>query len=153
MLVATVMAPQPAGLGDDARLLLVVLRVQHVVRDAALLELPRQVLRPLDAGRSDQDRLTLLVAFGDVVDDRDVLGLFGLVDQVGLVRAEHRLVGGDRDDAELVDLVQLGGLGLRRAGHARELVVEPEVVLQGDRRDRLVLGLDLDVFLGLDGLM
>ena len=31
----------PARLGDDARLLLVVLGVEHVVRDAALLELPR----------------------------------------------------------------------------------------------------------------
>ena len=76
---------EPAGLGDDAGLLLVVLGVQHVVRDRALLELARQVLGALDAGGADQDRLALLVALGDVVDDRDVLGLFGLVDQVGLV--------------------------------------------------------------------
>ncbi len=55
--------------------------------------------------------------------------------------------------AELVDLVQLGGLGLGGAGHAGELLVEPEVVLQRDRGDRLVLGLDLDVLLGLDGLV
>jgi len=32
-------------------------------------------------------------------------------------------------------------------------VVEPEVVLQGDGGQRLVLGLDLHVLLGLDGLM
>ena len=153
MLVATVIAPEPAGLGDDAGLLLVVLRVEHVVRDAPLLELARQVLRALDAGGADQDRLALLVALGDVVDDRDVLGLFGLVDEVGLVAADHRLVRGDRHHAELVDLVQLGRLGLGGAGHARELVVEPEVVLQRDGGQRLVLGLDLDVLLGLDGLV
>ena len=110
---------EAAGLGDDVGLLLVELRVEHVVRDAALLELPRQVLGALDAGGTDQHRLTLLVALGDVVDDRDVLGLFGLVDQVGLVGADHRLVGRDADHAELVDLVQLGGLGLRRCRSCR----------------------------------
>ncbi len=56
-------------------------------------------------------------------------------------------------DAELVDRVELGGLGHRRAGHARELVVHAEVVLEGDRRERLVLVLDLHPLLGLDGLM
>ena len=145
--------PAPAGLGDDAGLLLVELRVEHVVRDAALGELPRQVLRALHAGGADQDRLALLVALGDVVDDGDVLGFLGLVDQVGLVLADHRPVGRDRDHAELVDLVQLGGLGLGGTGHAGELVVEPEVVLQRDRGQGLVLGLDLDVLLGLDGLV
>ena len=49
--------------------------------------------------------------------------------------------------------MQLGRLGLGGTGHARELVVEPEVVLQRDRGQRLVLGLDLDVLLGLDGLV
>ncbi len=138
---------------DDARLLLVVLGVEHVVRDAALLELPRQVLRALHAGGADQDRLALLVALGDVVDHRDVLGFLGLVDQVRAVGADHRLVGRDGDHPELVDLVQLGRLGLGGAGHAGELVVEPEVVLQRDGGQRLVLGLDLDVLLGLDGLV
>ena len=34
-----------------------------------------------------------------------------------------------------------------------ELLVHAEIVLEGDRREGLILGLDLDVFLGLDGLM
>src|SRR3954469_6281277 len=94
MLVATVMArrrPAPALVGgdrdgatpprlrDDAGLLLVELRVQHVVRDPPLGELLGQVLRALDTGGADQDRLALLVALDHVVDDGDVLGLFGLV--------------------------------------------------------------------------
>ncbi|CFE77742.1 Uncharacterised protein [Mycobacterium tuberculosis] len=49
--------------------------------------------------------------------------------------------------------MQLGRLRLGGAGHAGELVVEPEVVLQRDGGQRLVLGLDLDVLLGLDGLV
>ena len=81
------------------------------------------------------------------------LGLLGPVDEVGLVRADHRLVGRDLHDAELVDLAELGGLGQGRAGHAGELVVEAEEVLQGDGRQRLVLLLDLHPLLGLDRLV
>ncbi len=67
--------------------------------------------------------------------------------------ADHRLVRRDRGDAELVDLVELVRLGERRAGHAGELLVQAEVVLDRDRRDRDVLGLDLHALLGLDGLV
>lgn len=130
------------------------LRVQHVVRHAALGELLRQVLGPLDAGGADQDRLALLVPLHHVVDDGVELGFLGLVDQVAVVDADHRPVGGgDRDDAEVVDLVQLGGLGLGGTRHARQLVVETEVVLERDRGEGLVLGLDLDLLLGLDRLV
>ena len=65
----------------------------------------------------------------------------------------HRPVGRDRHDVELVDLAELGGLGHGRAGHAGELVVQPEVVLQGDRGEGLVLLLDLHALLGLDRLV
>ena len=81
------------------------------------------------------------------------LRLLGAVDEVGLVDAGHRLVGRDRDHAELVDLVELGGLGHRRTGHAGELVVEAEVVLQGDRGEGLVLLADGHALLGLDRLV
>ena len=50
-------------------------------------------------------------------------------------------------------MCELLGLGVGRAGHARELAVLAEVVLEGDRRERLVLALDLDLLLGLDGLV
>ena len=49
--------------------------------------------------------------------------------------------------------MQLGGLGLGGTRHARQLLVETEVVLQRDRGQRLVLGLDLDALLGLDRLV
>ncbi len=49
--------------------------------------------------------------------------------------------------------MQLGGFGLRGTGHPGELAVEPEVVLQRDGGQRLVLLLDLHAFLGLDRLV
>ena len=54
---------------------------------------------------------------------------------------------------EVVDLDELLLLRLRRAGHAAELLVEAEVVLQRDRRERLVLFLDPDALLRLDRLV
>ncbi len=142
-----------ARLGDDRGLTRVVLRVQHLVADALVLEHPRQPLGLLDAGRADEDGLTGLVALLDVVDARHELGVFGLVDHVGLVFADHRPVRRDRHDAQLVGLVELVGLGGRRAGHAGQGGVEAEVVLEGDRGESLVLVLDLHTFLGLDGLV
>ena len=59
----------------------------------------------------------------------------------------------DGHDADVVDLVELGGLGLRRTGHAGQRLVEAEVVLQRDRGEGLVLLLDLDAFLRLDRLV
>ena len=48
---------------------------------------------------------------------------------------------------------ELAGLGLGRTGHAGELLVHAEVVLEGDRGEGLVLLLDLHPFLRLDRLV
>jgi hypothetical protein len=49
--------------------------------------------------------------------------------------------------------VELVGLGLRRAGHAGELLVKPEIILDRDRRQRLRLAVDLHALLRLDRLV
>ena len=49
--------------------------------------------------------------------------------------------------------MELLGLGHRRARHARELVVQAEVVLERDRRERDALALDPEALLGLDRLV
>ena len=63
------------------------------------------------------------------------------------------LVRRDDDRLEAVDLLELVRFGVRRAGHAGELPVHAEVVLERDRRERLVLVLDLDAFLRFDRLV
>ena len=49
--------------------------------------------------------------------------------------------------------MELLGLGHRRAGHAGELVVQPEVVLERDRGEGHALALDAQALLGLDRLV
>jgi hypothetical protein len=144
---------EPAGLGDDVGLALVVLGVEDLGLDPPLLQQAVDPLRLLDGDGADQHRLAAVVALGDLVDQGLELGLLALVDHVAVVLADHRLVGRDLDHAQLVDVVELGRLGLGRARHPGDLVVHPEVVLQGDGGVGLVLLLDRDRLLGLDGLV
>ena len=153
MLVAIVTAPHSAGVLDDLRFLFVVLRVEHVALDAAPAQQHRQPLGLLDRPRADQDRAALLVLGDDLVDDRFELRVLGPVDDVGLVFARDRAVGRDHDDVETVDVAELALLGLRGTGHAGELLVEAEVVLERDRRERLVLAANEQTFLRFDRLM
>ena len=110
-------------------------------------------LGDLDRDRAHEHRLAGRVARLDLLGDRRPLALLGLVDLIVAIVADHRPVGRDLDDRQLVDLHELVRLGQGGAGHARELVVHPEVVLQRDRGERLVLLLDPDALLGLDRLV
>ena len=59
----------------------------------------------------------------------------------------------NRHHTKLVDVEKFCRLGLRRAGHARQLLVEAEIILDRDRRERLRLAFDGHAFLRFDGLM
>ena len=141
------------GLGNDMSLALVVLCVEDLVRDAALGKGCRQLLGTLDGDGTDQDRLALGVTLLDIIGNGVVLGLNGAVDQVLVIDTLHGLVGGDDLDGQLVDLAELGVLGKRRTGHAGELVIQTEVVLQGDGGKGLVLLAHEHALFGLDSLM
>ncbi len=152
-----------AGVGHDGGFLLMIAGVQHLVRDAdpgfAVLFEPvlgqhrRQGFGLFDRNRADQDRLAAPMAVLDLKQDRLVLLAFGAIDLVVDIDPHHGAVGRDLAHLHLVDVGELLRLGGGGAGHARQLVVEPEIVLDRDRGQGLVLGLDIDLFLGLDGLV
>ena len=54
---------------------------------------------------------------------------------------------------ETIDLGKFAGLCHRRSGHAGQLLVEAEIVLESHRGHGLVLGLDLQALARLDGLV
>ena len=144
---------EAAGLGDDFCFALVELGVQHHVAHALALQNSGEPLRLLNRRGADQHRLLLLVQRGNIVGDGFVFFLLGAVDNVGIFKPPHRLVGGNDDDFELVDLLEFGGFGFGGAGHAAQLLVEAEVVLEGDGGQRLVFLADADAFFGFDGLV
>ena len=140
-------------LGDDGGLARVVLGVQHLVTNTTLREQFRQVLALLDGRGAHEHGLTQAVALLNIVGNALELDDFVLEDEVGVVFTHHGAVGGNRHHAQLVCAHELAGLGLGRTGHSRELLVHAEVVLQGHGGQGLVLRLDLDTLLGLDGLV
>ena len=77
----------------------------------------------------------------------------GAIDLVVLVDAHQRHVGRHFEHFEAVDVHEFVGFGQRRAGHAGELLVHAEIVLEGDRGERLVFRLDRLVLLGFQRLM
>ena len=114
----------------------------------------RQVLGRLDGDRADEHRLALLGALLDVARRRRAnFPSFVLKTKSCLSSRATGDVRRDLDDVEVVDLDELLLLGLRRAGHAGELLVQAEVVLERDRRHRQVLFLDADALLRLDRLV
>ena len=141
------------GVGDDVGFFLVELGVEHGVLNTQLVELAAQPLAFLDARGAHEDRLSLLVPIGDLLHHRTILAFLALVDEVGFIKSNHRLVCRDRHNLELVDLVEFLGLGECSTRHARELVVEAEEILEGDRGEGDRLLLDRNAFLRLDGLV
>ncbi len=135
------------------RFALVLFGVQHFMRNALLLQQVRQVFRGFDRRRADEYRLLARHAIADVFADRVELVLLGEIDEVGRILAGHRAIGRDDDHLEPVDLQEFRRFGVGRAGHAGQLLVETEVVLEGDRRDRLVLFADAHAFLRFNGLV
>ena len=89
----------------------------------------------------------------DLLDDRPVLACLGLVHHVVVVVALVGPVGGDLHNVQLVDGAELLLLRHGGAGHAGQLVVQAEVVLEGDGGQGLVLAGHGDVLLSLDGLV
>jgi hypothetical protein len=120
---------------------------------SALVEHAVDGLGLLDADGADQHRLAALVGLLDLLDDGLELAALGLVDEVVLVLAHHGRLVGMTHDVEVVDLVELLGFGVGRAGHAGQLLVDAEVVLEGDGGEGAGSRLDLDALLGLDGLV
>ena len=129
------------------------LGIQHVVRDIALLQDMAQLLGLGYGSSTNQHRLPLGVDFCHVIGNRLVLGTLCLVDHIRMVDAGNRPVGRNHDYRQLVDFQELVFLCLCRTGHAGQLVVHAEIVLEGNRGKSLGLTAYLQPFLGLYGLM
>ena len=145
--------PGNARLRHDLRLALVVLGVQDVVLHPPALEHPGQGLGHLNVRRPHQHRELHLVQALNLVHEGHELFPFGAEDEVVPVVPDDGAVGWDDQYLQIVDLVELVLLRFRRPRHSRQLVVHPEVVLDGDGGQSLGLPPDLHPFLGLHGLV
>ena len=129
---------------DDFRLLLVVLGVQHFVVDIFLLERLRKLLGCLDRSRAHQHRGAAINAGPDVFDDGFKFLFAGQIDEIVQIIPTHGHIGWNYHAVQPVYLSELEGLGIGRAGHTRQLVVDAEEILKGCRGQSLTFTLDLD---------
>ena len=141
------------GLGDNLGFQLVELGVEHVVRDAHLLEHFAQELALFNGHGTHQHRLPLFVAGLHLLHNGPVLAGLGLIHRIRPVLPLHRAVGGNLHHVQPVDGLKFLGLRQSRTGHAGELVVKPEEILEGDGGQGLALPGDGHPLLGLDGLV
>ena len=91
--------------------------------------------------------------FPDFIDDRVIFFTTRFVDAIVVVFARDRPIRRNHVDVEFVDIVKLGRFRLRGAGHAGELLVKPEIILDRDRCQRLRLAINLDAFFRFDCLV
>ena len=123
------------------------------MRHAVLFQKLAQFLRLRNGRRTDKDRPPRGVNLVDRPGNRPVLRPLRLEDEIRFVDADHRLIRRHHDDRQLIDLKELILFRLGRSRHSGELRVHAEIILEGDRRQRLGLALDLHALLRLDGLM
>ena len=141
------------GLCDDLRLSGVLLGIEDIVLDAPHPEHTAQELGSLHVSGTDQNRTAFLDEFLHLIDHGGVFRLLCLINKVILIVPDHRTVRRDDNHIQLVDGPELTGLRLGRTGHTGQFVVHSEIVLEGDGRECLCGGLDLDVLLRLDSLV
>ncbi|MND35728.1 hypothetical protein D3C80_263720 [compost metagenome] len=123
------------------------------VGETGLAQHMGQKLGLFDGGRAHQNRLAAFMRRLDLGDDRLELLLAGAVNLVILVDTLDRQVGRHLDDVEAVDVAEFFRFRRGRTGHAGQLFIHAEVVLEGDGGKRLVFRLDLHLFLGFQSLV
>ena len=144
----------PSGLRYKLSLALVELGIQYdMLLQPFLLQQFRKALRLFNGGCTDQHRLTLFVELLNFVGYREVLFFLGAENYVWILQPQHLLIGRNNDDLEFVNIVELGCFGFCRARHPRQLLKHAEVILKRDRRQRLILALNLHAFFGFNRLM
>ena len=130
-----------------------VLGVQNLVGDSHASEKCGDEFRFLDGDSTYKNRLACLMHTLDLLADGGVLELLVQENKVIHVLSDDGKVGGDDHNIKVVDLAELGGLGIGCSGHSGELVVHSEEVLECDGGQCLVLSQDLNVLFRLDGLV
>ncbi len=113
----------------------------------------REHFRLFDGDRSDQHRLTAFAAIFNCFHDRRIFLFRCPVNLIVGINTGNRNIGGHLDDFKAVDFEKFVCLCGGRAGHAGKFFIEPEIILEGDGGECLVLRLDRYLFLGFQRLM
>ena len=130
-----------------------ILRVEHLMLNCLLLKHRRKQFGFLNGDSPYQYRLARVMALDDLFNHSLIFLALAAVDAVGVIRAAQFLVGRNTNTVEAVNLLEFRGFRVSRSCHARELVVQTEIILEGDGRKRLVFARDLYALFSFDRLV
>ncbi len=143
----------PPGLGHYLRFFFMVFCIQHLMWNTSFFEHAAQHLRFLYRYSTYKDGLTLFVALDDLFNNGFKLGILRFVNNIRMILPYHGLVGRYNDNIETIYLLELLLFSGSSPCHACKLVVHSEIVLKGNGCKGLAFPLNLNSFLGFNGLM
>ena len=91
--------------------------------------------------------------FFDLLDHRVVFLAPRFVDVIVGIGAPHRSIGWNHVHVQFVNVVKLGRFRFGGAGHSRQFLIKPEIILNRDGGQCLGFTIDLDAFFRFDRLM
>ena len=141
------------GFCHNVSLLLVQLGVQDIMFNMSAGQDVGKQLRDFNRGGTHQHGSAHFMQPQNLIHYSGIFLTFGLIDQVIGIHTDNRLVGRNHHDIEFVDVPELARFRFSGTGHAGQLFVHAEVVLQGDGGIRLCGSLHLHIFLRLDSLV
>ena len=100
------------------------------MRDAVAFQQRAQIFAALHRDGAHQYRLARGVHLRNLLHHAPKLGGLGGVDGVVRVIADHRLIGRNLHNVQIVDVHKLGFFRLCRTCHSRQLLIHPEIILQ-----------------------
>ena len=100
--------------------------------DAGFGQFAGNHFRFFDRDSTDQHRLTGSGTGFDIFDNRLNFFRFGHIDQVRHIFTDHRTVGRHNHGIQLIDRAEFKGFGIGCTGHPGQLLVQTEIVLEGN---------------------
>ena len=127
--------------------------IQYVMLNTAFLQELRKDLRVFNGDGADQNRLSGFMPVDYVFNNRVKFFLASFVNYIGLINANHRLVSRHDDNFKTINFIEFCRFGIRRTGHAGQLFVHTEIVLESDRCQSLIFFLDFQTLFCLNRLV
>ncbi len=142
------------SLRDNKGFLLVITGIQNLeALDALFAQSLCQKFRLFNRRCADENRLALCVRSLNVTHNGFVFFFNRTINFVVFIETLDRQVGRNFQNFQTVDVAEFFRFRRSCTGHAGELGVHTEIVLERDRSQRLIFRLDCDVFLGFQCLM
>ncbi len=108
--------------------------VKNTVRDVPPFQHAAEYFRLVYGYSTNKNRLSALVAFFYLINHGIIFFTAGFINDVILIVSDTRLVGGNNNNIQFINLMKFVCFRFGRAGHTGEPGIQAEIVLDGNTR-------------------